>query len=163
MAKAPLKTTKNPEELIKKKVKPKERMVLEDNDRMTITGFIHYEHIGDRPLSVPLNGSILVESRHQPVVRRLSIDKPMKLDTQWIPKDEVGLIVIENRSGRGFLLNPNEQEKKTLAKQVLIINKIQRLAPNMPPVWIDPVDVSEIVVKPAFEIPVPINLYIFGK
>lgn len=159
-----IKNADDVEKLVKPDVKPKHRAATELNDRITVTGFIHHEHAGDKPITISLMASLMLKTIHQPVMRRLEVGpKSTNISTEWIPTKDVGLIVVENRAGKNMLVNPNKEEKIRIDKQVLLINGVIELRPGMPAWWCVVGDYSKLNFRSANDIPVPITLYVFGK
>jgi hypothetical protein len=151
----------------KKAVKVTRRSV-ESNagfDRLTIVGHITHEHFGDKPVSFPLRLQSMLDHDYQPVERRMVVSaKDTQIDTQWIPPEHTGMLIIENRAGAGMLTTPTPEEQEFLKKQVVRVlvrgfPKGFRVRPGK--VFIaEPEDIPSLVMIAADQ-PVNVNIYIY--
>ena len=94
---------------------------LAKQDRLTVLMTIHHEHRGEPAQSITANSSRMLDSLEQPVPpRRFTIEnKDTPLDVGWVKK--VGMVVIENRMGKGMLRTPTKEETAELNKQLLYV------------------------------------------
>lgn len=93
--------------------------VLETADRISIVGFVHLEHFGETPESIPLRVVYNPQQREQLYTRRLSVAAaaPMPLDLGWVKTP--GMILIENRAGQRQTTIPTKEQEEAAARLVL--------------------------------------------
>jgi len=135
---------------------------LEGGDRITISGYIHHESFGERPTTVPLRFSDMLETKYQSISRRITISEETKLSSLLpmfgVPEDHVGYLWIENRVGAGQLTNPTPDQTEEIKKQALWVNGFQ----VRPGKLMFAEACGDIVFKP-LDKPVSINLCVFPK
>ena len=135
-------------------------------DRLTFTGHFTFEHFGDPPVAQDFRMQSALDETYQPLVRRMVVSaKETPIDTQWIPVDKSGLLILENRTGSGLLTNPTVEEWEDIKRQVVRVSYkgMKRgflLRPGRIMV-VEPEDVSELTIS-ALDEPVNINLYLFS-
>lgn len=153
--------------LIKKAKKVEPKKLLEEHDRLTIQGHVHLEHLGSEPLNVPITFSRLTQTMHQPVVRRIVVPASYTpLPCEWIPANDVGMIVIENRAGKGMLVQPTKEEKELIARQVIEVTTAKDIPgwmiyPGM--IFTAMPSQAGTVLMRALDTPVNINIYLIGR
>lgn len=99
---------------------------LKKRDRITIVGQIHHEHIGEENVTVPIRHTTWSKTTHQPFAKRLTVSKgkPLPLTQDcWIPPQDIGRVVIENKAGSGALVVLSPEEQKEQDKMVLYIRE----------------------------------------
>lgn len=109
------------------KVKPlPKKSEVEEHDRLTIIATFHHEQFGENPTSAQFRYSKILEKKHQPFVRRIEIGEtpiPLIPEGCWIPASDIGDIIIENRAGVGFLVNPTKQQLDEVKRKILFLRK----------------------------------------
>lgn len=93
--------------------------VLEDVDRITANINVYHEHHGEQPHPAASAFSAFLETIEQPYGRRVRLQagEPVALETGWV--ERVGMVLIENRTGKAKKKNPTEEEKADIAKRVV--------------------------------------------
>lgn len=91
-----------------------------EQDRITCQFSIVHEHCGDPPFTLGCSFSSICKTVEQPWTRRVQIGE------QWIPLDigwieNPGLIVIENQTGKGLLVNPTEEELAEINSKMIYV------------------------------------------
>ena len=87
-------------------------------DRITAVLNMYHEHHGEQPFCVPCTFSSATSTVEQPFSRRVTVEKdPIPLDTGWI--DDVGYILLENKTGESPQTIPSEEEEEELALTIL--------------------------------------------
>lgn len=96
---------------------------LKECDRLTAQLAIHHEHCGEPPVQVQAHFSIPLKTVAQPYQRRMRVDVDacfVEVDLGWL-KDNVGYIIIENRAGAPALVNPTDEERERITRQILTL------------------------------------------
>lgn len=102
-----------------------------DSDRLTAAITYYHEHIGEPPVEVSVNASVLLETEHQPYHRRVACG-PLwaRVDTGWVPPADVGMVVVVNRPPRGHV-QPTEEQRATNAAKVVYVRLGTDSGPGM--------------------------------
>lgn len=111
---------------VREVVTPPITPLLQNRDRVTLTGHIHYEHHGDAPHSVDFPPcSYFTETQGEVYKRRITVRQEWKsLPLGWFAEDDlpIGLIVIINQEGTVAPSTvPTEEEKADVEKRVVEI------------------------------------------
>lgn len=94
--------------------------VLEQNDRVTVSYRIYYEHQGDGPRGVERSYNELVPAQDEPWSRRCKADEAWQpLDLGWFEEKTHGHLVIENLQGQNQSTIPSPEERADTAKRIL--------------------------------------------
>ena len=104
-------------------VTPSVAPILQDRDRVTLTGHIHYEHHGDEPHSINYVCSYFTETQGEVYKRRITVGQEWRsLPLGWFAEDDlpIGLIVIINQEGTIEPSTvPTEEEKADVEKRII--------------------------------------------
>jgi len=99
--------------------------VLQDKDRVTITGFVHHEHHGSTPHTIKLNCSYFTETIEQPYTRRLTVGDKKQIGYGWFNEDDLGLqaigllLVLNLESTLPPSVQPSKEEIEDTNKRVV--------------------------------------------
>lgn len=96
-------------------------------DRITAVMQIYHQRLNQAAYMVgndQLYFSRQCETEEQPYLRSLikATEEWSEIDTGWIPKDKVGLLVIFNEEGKHLQANPTEKQAKEIASKVLEVS-----------------------------------------
>jgi hypothetical protein len=102
-------------------------------DRLTANLAIHHQHCGENPVAVQTSFSKSLSTINQPYARRVAVadNEWKRLDAGWIPQEEVGYVIIENRVGLGLAVNPTAEELAFMQNQLLFIRSTTK-TPGVP-------------------------------
>ncbi len=130
---------------------------VEERDRVTAQVSITHESFGNDPIQQICVFSALLEGKEQCYIRRLVVGRKwVPLDLGWIDPKNVGMILLENRTGTGRAANPTVEEEKATESSILQIG--YRIGSKVDPQWIvrpkrfhvaESVDCSRIRVRAA--------------
>lgn len=130
--------------------------VLQDRDRVTLTGHIHFEHYGDPPHSVDFPPcSYFTETQGEVYKRRISVEQEWKpLPLGWFAEEDlpIGLIVIVNQEGTvAPTATPTEEEEADVEKRVVeltfgAIQTLMYLPPRLP-FFVIPVNAKSLQLR----------------
>jgi hypothetical protein len=89
-------------------------------DTMTIHVTVHHSVHGEQPVGFQYARSFPLENRGEAYVRKLQIGEEWEsLDFGWVKNP--GIIVIENKAGRGRLTHPTAEEITTTKAMILLL------------------------------------------
>jgi hypothetical protein len=101
-------------------------------DRLTASVQLLHEQHGEEPQASYVAFSLMQQSSHQTYQRRQSVGPEWELlDTGWIPKGEVGYILIENKPP-SYTFIPTEDVKAVDAQRVAYV----KLTPQNVAGWV---------------------------
>jgi hypothetical protein len=141
-------------------------------DRITIVGHVVHQHWGDNAIGLNFRHSEMLDLQIQPFQRRFEIPpegvKLEKMVGMMMEPGHVGLIVIENRTGRGMLTNPTEEQRQAMKTMVLSVrfsNGAQKGVKVRPgfPMFVEPEDASEVSLVSLSDRSISINLYVYSR
>lgn len=94
-------------------------------DRITVSGNVSLQSVGNEPVQISLNFERLLETQEQVFQRRLTATgewNPLIPERCWIQGDEVGMIVVRNDEGRHPQVQLSQEQKDELkSRRVLEI------------------------------------------
>lgn len=143
--------------------------ILKSNDRITMVGHIHHEHWGEAPFTFPIRSSVILKSQLEPIKKRMKIENvPTPLYLGHLAPDEVGVIAIENTTGKGLLIHPTDNQKKAVSDAILFVmlagaNGRFEVHPYGLPFISAVGTAQDVILMAAGEMPVSINLYLFPR
>jgi hypothetical protein len=97
---------------------------LQNQDRITAQFAIHHERWGFNPTSVQVQLSTFLEHKKQPYVRwldDLNFDW-QELEYGWLKPEQVGSVVIENRTTLGQHVNPTDEERDLHKNKIIQVS-----------------------------------------
>lgn len=99
--------------------------------RLTVAGQVYHQVLDQNPQSVPIALTRNVKSDEQVYSRNIRVGDTWKpIDRGWftladpekgVEENKIGLIVIGNDEGRGFHVQPTEEERKLALSRVVLV------------------------------------------
>lgn len=139
-------------------------------DRLTVLFDAHHEQLGEQPSSIHCVYAVPLNSKEVQMVRRKLKLKAelLPLDFGWMPANEAGLVVIENRTGKHLPAKPTAEEIEANSKKIVKVY-ISGGLDNEQPIIIRPGRFHAFDVEDPSRIRVigenepPVHLFIFPK
>lgn len=143
-----------------KKLDPLEKAIpmgplLGSKDRITSVMDIHYEHRGDKPVTVSGRNSLTTQNFDiEPYSRKLKLGQEWHtVSADWITPDIGGFVCVENLEGKNLPNLPTQEEREDINKRIIEVvigtpgeKETLEVLPGWPFVFL-PTDLSKVKLR----------------